>query len=561
MSADVGEAVRSKVSSGSFPQVPWPLVVVAALVAVAGLAMTFVGASQSGVSVDEAGHVNRLEAFIDDGLYVRGYERRGFAEDVIPPNAFVYAPGTARIMHAINQLAGNELPGQPSGSAEAFTVRHYVVAAMSVVALLSVFGVCWLMLGSWRWGLVGVAALSAIPMWTGHAMFNPKDTPVGVGYTLMTFSMAGLVVAARLAGRTRLLSVAVMSVGMIFGVALMLGTRPGMWPGLAVAVVVTVGFLVVGRALDRWVILGLLAGLAGSYAALWKIYPRIFDNPIAMMKVSLGQSTAFPKGVAPGRGYVFERTAIEWPILLLVFMLVGTVIGAWLCVRLLKADPQRATVIALVGAQAQALTMAAVMSKSNIYDGLRQLLFAVPAQAALATLGIAVAVAIAGRRWMRWAIVGSAITALVLPTVVQARLFPYQYAYGNVAAELLDAEILDDTWKVSFREHIEEIPPTAKAICPNNPPLTGPIERYGSDCRGSYGVIKPHWLAYWHHDRFDPDSPFFYTVLRSNRPVPANCRVIQDVTRMRNVKRVIMSRLLRCTTDYPRPSGSSGAPA
>lgn len=561
MSADVGEAARSKVSSGSFPQVPWALVVVAALVAAAGLAMTFVGASKSGVSVDEAGHVNRLEAFIDDGLYVRGYERRGFAEGTIPPNAYVYAPGTARIMHAINKLAGNELPSDPSGSAEAYTVRHYVVAAMSVVAVLSVFGVCWLMLGSWRWGVVGAAALTAIPMWTGHAMFNPKDTPVGVGYALMTFAMAGMVMAARFAGRTRLLAVAVSSVGMIFGVALMLGTRPGMWPGLAVALVITVGFLAAGRALDRWLILGLLVGLAGSYAALWRIYPRIFANPIEMMRVSLGQSTAFPKGIAPGRGYVFERTAIEWPILLLVFMLIGTAIGAWLCVRLLKTDPQRATVIALVGGQAQALTVAAVISKSNIYDGLRQLLFAVPAQAALATLGIAVAVAIAGRRWMRWAIVGLAIAALVLPTVIQARLFPYQYAYGNVAAELLGADILDDTWKVSFREHIEEIQPTAKAICPNNPPRIGPIGIGGRDCRSSYGVIKPHWLAYWHHDRFDPDSPLFYTVLRSHRPVPPNCRVIQDVTRMRNVERVIMSRLLRCTTDYPGLIGDSGAPA
>ena len=559
MNAEADASQRSKALAGSFPQAPWPLVATAALVLLAGLAMTFVGAGQSGVSVDESGHVDRLNAFIDDGLYVRGSEWRGVKDGEIPPNAYVYAPGTARVMHVVNQWAGNEVPGEASKSADAFAVRHYVIAAMSMIAIISVLGLAWLMLGSWQWGVVAAASLVALPMWTGHAMFNPKDTPVGVGYALMTFAMAGLIMSARLAGRRRLVAAAAACVGMIFGIALMVGTRPGIWPGALAALVIAIGFPVAARVLDRWTLAGLFAGLLVSYAALWTIYPRIFSDPAAMLKVSLGQSTAFPKGLAPSRSYVFERTAIEWPLLLLGFLVIGTAIAAWLCFRLLRTEPLRATVFALVGAHGFALTVAAIISKANLYDGLRQLLFAVPAQAALATVGIAAVIGVGRTKLMRSILVTTAVLALALPTIVQARLYPYQYAYGNVAAELAGAPILDDTWKVSFREHIEEIPPNLKAICPNNPPLLGPIADAGSDCRGSYGVIKPHWLAYWHHERYDPDALSFYTVLRSHRPVPPNCRVVQDVTRKRHLERVIMSRMLRCTTDYPGLRGHTGA--
>ena len=543
--------LRPSPLSGSFPQAPLPLVVVAALVLVAGLAMTLIGAGQTGLSVDEAGHVNRLEAFIHDGLYVRGGEWEGVDKDEIPPNAFVYAPGTALVMHAVNTVLGNDQFGRPSDSAAAYTVRHYVIAAMSLLALASVFGLVWLMTGAWRWGLVGSAALAAVPMWTGHSMFNPKDTPVAVGYTLTTFAIAGLVVAGRYAGRRRLLSAGTAVVGMILGTALMVGTRPGMWPGVVAAVVVAVGLLAVARAVDRWLLVGLAAGLAGSYAALLVIYPRIFSRPFAMLEVSLGQTMDFPSGSGiPGRGYVFERTAVEWPLLLLAFLLIGTALGAWLSIRLLKTDPRRAAVIGLVGAQAYALIAAAVITRSNLYDGLRQLLFAVPAQAALATVGIAATVALGRRKLTRWGVAIVAMAALVLPMIVQARLYPYQYGYGNVAAEALGAEILNDKWRVSFREHVEEIPPTVKTICPHRPGQ-GPIDNTASDCRGSWGVLMPPWLAYWHHARYNPDSTTFYLLLASDEKAPPNCEGVQDITRTRNFKRVVMSRLLRCTTNYP----------
>lgn len=548
MDADADGAAEPRLSSGAFGRPSLMVVVVAGLVALLGVAMTFVGAGQTGLSADEYAHVKRLQSFYDDGLFVRNWERTT-PEGTVPPNAYVYAPGTARVMHAVNQLAGHEGSGEVSTTADAFIVRHYVVASMALAGTVAVFALAWMALGTWRWAVVATGVLAAIPMWTGHAMFNPKDTPVAVGNTLMTAALAGMVLMAGERSRARRGVLAASCLSLILGTTLMLGTRPGMWPAVAAAVVAMLVILAVGRRLDRGVFTALVAGLLASYAALWQLYPKVFSHPVAMLSASVGQSTRFPHGVASGRGYVFERTAIEWPVLLLGFLIAGTVFAAVFSVRSMKSAPRQAAIFALVGVQAYALVAAAVMTNANLYDGLRQMLFAVPAQAVLATAGMAAVASLVRPGVMQWAFTGFAVAALVLPMAVQARLYPYQYAYGNVVAESVGADILNDNWKVSFRGWVEEIPPTVKAICPNKPPAGPPIKVEDfSDCRNSSGpALKPHWMAYWHHARFDPDSPKFYTVLRAQRPVPPNCRVIDEVARNRNFERAVMSRLLLCT--------------
>jgi hypothetical protein len=145
-------------------------------------------------------------------------------------------------------------------------------------------------------------------------------------------------------------------------------------------------------------------------------------------------------------------------------------------------------------------------------------------------------------------LVGVAVAALVLPTIVQARLHPYQYAYGNVLAESAGAGVMNDNWKVSFREYVRDVPTTVMAVCPNDPPPSGPINRDNySDCRGNSKAFSAPWKAYWRHARFDPDSPEFYTLLRAQRRIPSNCRVVDKVERMRNLETAVMSRLLLCS--------------
>ena len=76
-----------------------------------------------------------------------------------------------------------------------------VVIGLAAGGLAAVVATGRMLMRTWSWGLVAGAVLVAIPVWTGHAMFNVKDVPVAIGYAVFT---CGLVLgAARSPSRTR----------------------------------------------------------------------------------------------------------------------------------------------------------------------------------------------------------------------------------------------------------------------------------------------------------------------------------------------------------------------
>ena len=565
MGTEARAATTRGLFSGQFKPAPLVVVAAAGVAVVVGIIMVFSGATSSGVTTDEPLHVKRLQAFFTHGLYVRPEEReQATSWEDIPDAAYVYGPATALTMHWFNVRAGNEKtadtntyyyfedPDVVSPRVKAYMVRHLAIASLSLLATLAVFGLGWLLLGSWRWGIVAAGVLAALPAWTGSAMFNMKDSPVGTGYTVMTFGLVATVMATRARGRLELLECGLAAVAMVPGIALMVGTRPGMWPAALVAVVVIGVIMAIGGELHWQLLATLAAGLAMSYAALWLIYPRVFSNPLTVLQKSVSASTEFPHSLPPGRGYVFQHTLIEWPILLLIFMLLGTVVAATLCWKNLTTDPFHAAAFALVGAQAFAMPLAAVVMDANLYHGLRQLLFAFPGQAVLATVGIAAATSAVPTVRGRRVLVGVAIAALAFPLVVQARMFPYQYAYGNVAAELSGAFIENDYFRSSFREYVHDVPSTMGTRCLHWPHPTPLRYKSEKDCRNMYGSMKPFWLEHWKKARHDTDSQTFYLVSRFQAGVPENCHVIREVTRRRNFERVVMSRLSYCLNE-PAP--------
>lgn len=542
--------------SGAFGPAPWALVAMGLVSVIVGLAMVFIGAEKSGVTTDEPLHVKRLQAFYTDGLYVLNSERMLAKPGTIPNSAYVYGPATARLMHAANVHVRNELEPDPkakvqkpevvSWHAKAFVVRHLTIAWISVFATLAVFGLGWMLLGSWRWGVVAAGALMALPSWTGNAMFNMKDSPVGTGYTVMTFALVAMVMSGKREGPVRIALWVASALAMVPGIALMMGTRPGMWPAVVAAVTALLVILAVGRALHWQMVAALFGGLLISFLELRHIYPRIFGHPITMLELSATSSAEFPHSAAPGRGYVFAHTLIEWPIFLMLFMFVGTVVAVALCWKLLFPDAHRSAALAIVGSQAFALPVAAILTDANLYHGLRQLLFAFPAQAVLVTIGIAAVIGVVPTVRGRVVVSVVAILALALPLAVQARLFPYQYSYGNAGAELAGAYISNDYFRSSFREYIDDVPSSMKTRCLHWH-ATHLAYKRGHDCRNQWGSIKPFWLDHWGHARLDPDSPHFYLVARYEAGVPDNCKVIKKVTRMRNFSRVTMSTLSDCT--------------
>ena len=525
------------------------LVAIAGLVGIIGIGMTIVGSQTIGVSTDEPGHVRRVNNYMESGLYVRPFELRMTPPGQTPIGAYVYGPVTSLFQHDVQRVLDTESGDTAKTRGHHYAIRHVIIAGIALLGLLAAAGTAWLILGNWRWGVITGGILSATPLWTGHAMFNMKDTPVAAGHTIITFALVALALtkpASRL--RTLVVAAATLAVGAI----LMVGTRPGAWPSLLGSLIVfgAVVFLArtsLTRAHVVRVAVAVGAAMIVAYLGLLALYPRVFaDLPHALFMSAFTSANYDGLGsqLASDRSYLFIHAFVDLPLGLVTLMLTGTFVAAYLWL-VQRRRSVHLDCIALVGSQAFALMTAAVVLDSALYHGLRQMLFAIPALAVLATVGLA-ALLTKSRGRVRIAIAAGACIAMILPTAAQAAMFPYQYGYINVAAEQVGVKVDEDYFGTSFREYADDDPQDVKIVCP--------FMRMGyiiwrdaePDCRTRFAhTFSAYWRGRPAPDR--PDKPGeFYAILRGSRPTPPNCDVYRQVERWRNLEKTVMSRMFVC---------------
>jgi hypothetical protein len=528
---------------------PAVLLALAAVVAAVGIGMTVVGSQRIGVSTDEPGHVRRLNSYLAFGLYTRPFEMERTAPGEIPTGAYIYGPVTSILQHDANRLLGREPSYEAKTRAYQYSVRHAVIGSMAIAGLLCAAAISWILLGNWRWGVVTAGILAAIPMWTGHGMFNPKDVPVALAHTLITGALILLALAKPTAKLWLLLAGAVpLSAGTI----LMLGTRPEVWPSLLASLVVFGIVLFRAHAEQtRWSLarlsLTVVGSLAVSYAVLRAIYPRVYSDLVEVLIVSVFTGAKYDGlgDQAPSdRTYLPVHFLTDLPLGLVALMGVGTAFA--LRVAFQRRHSARVDCLALVGSQAFAIMIAAFIFDAVLYQGLRQMLFAIPAMAILATVGLAALLTKATTTRWRVAVAGAAGLALVLPTAAQAAVFPYQYSYVNVLAEQTGVVGHDgpDYFATSFREYAYTGPQDVKVVCPFLR-FGGVVKRSDADCRTRFAHT---FSAFW-RGRPTPDRPKageFYALLRGSRPTPPNCTPYRQVERRVHVKMVVMSRMFKC---------------
>ena len=526
------------------------LVAIAGLIGIIGIGMTIVGSQTTGVSTDEPGHVRRINNYLESGLYIRTFEVRQTPPGQIPTGAYVYGPVTSLFQHDVQRLLDTE-PGYTAKTrGHHYAIRHAVIAGFALLGLLAAAGTAWLILGNWRWGVITAGILSATPLWTGHAMFNMKDTPVAAGHTLITFALVLLALAKPSSRHVTILAGAgTFAVGTI----LMLGTRPGAWPSLMGSLIVFAAIVVLARkALTRTHILrvatAVVVGLVASYLVLRAVYPRVFGDLAQALYMSAFGSAHYDglgKQSPSDRSYLFVHALIDLPLGLVGLMLIGTLVTAYLWL-VQRRRSVHLDCIALVGSQTFALMAAAVILDSNLYHGLRQMLFAIPTLAVLATIGLAALLTIAPTGRLRLAVAIGGCLAMILPTAAQAAMFPYQYSYINVAAEQAGVNPNEDYFGMSFREYAHVDPQDVKITCPFMRLGYVVYRETEPDCRTRFAHT---FSAYW-RGRPTPDRPKkpgeFYTILRGSRPTPPNCEIHRQVERWRNLEKTVMSRMFVC---------------
>ncbi|MBO9523890.1 MAG: hypothetical protein J7518_20335 [Nocardioidaceae bacterium] len=550
------------VERGLNTEPPAVLVWTCRLVVVAAVAMGVVGALRTGISWDEPYHVMRLRNWFDHDWFALDWAFGGDGPTGGDTNTAVYGPVAMLLLHGLTALLGVEGWHEVSTSPAAYDVRHLGVLLIGLAGTAAAASITKILLGSWRWALVTAATLLALPMWTGHLMFNIKDVPVATGYTLVTLALMAMVAPVRGHRALRVL-------GLAAGVVLMVGTRPAMASAVVVGLaVLAAGLLTAGRFGNaRTALAEAIGGVLLAALTLLALYPGLFAHPGHLLQ-SAEQSTSFRGGRDAVYGYVPFFVAAQTPLLLLGFFGVGLAAALSSARRRWRTDTARTTRIVLVAAQLLALPLVAMLKHSDLYNGLRQLLFAAPAWAVLTTLGLARALAW-GRVHGRLRVVGGvALLALVAPVLDQVTLFPYQYTYYNAALDLTGAHVPSDYWRTSVPELLPRIPADGQVVCgPTRSSRLGAVAgspgangtpadqlfagRYSSDssvdCRTDpLGPLSSAWSASARPltDALPHDE--FYALIDRDHEVPRNCTRLEAVTRHRHGREVAMTYVARC---------------
>jgi hypothetical protein len=429
--------------------IPW----IFALYLLTMFALSFSGVGQVGYYFDEFVHIDKLQNFLDHGLYTfevglddngEPYNIRGFV--------YVYGPVFSLIGHAVAVLSGAETWGTVGISDAAFAARHYVVFAFSVIGVLAAGWGVSLVTRSRNWGLAAACLLVSIPMWTGSAMYNIKDIPAATGFTLFTVGCIAAVLPKE--NHTRLTTVGGW-VALYVGSLIFWGTRPGLWIAIALSFVAIVIVLTrlenlrkVGEIARR--LIRPVSAVAASYLTMLIIYPRVFLNPFKLLYKSFSDTSDFPHrrgsitdGVMsaspPGWDFLPKWAAAQLPEVILVLTVVASIVTIWIVLRRILSSASTIVDFAIPALiftfiQFAAFPIAGILLQSKITSGLRQFLFILPALAMLVTIVLFIVVDKWNLKRFRGAwptVVGVMVASTIVTTVLQFQLFPYNANYFN----------------------------------------------------------------------------------------------------------------------------------
>ena len=560
---------------------------IAVIVLVIGIVQLCFGALRVGVTYDEPFHVSRTKNWLSTGWFLPD---EFVTEDGQPnpddPRAdtHVYGPAFSILAHSVNVILGNEGPSDVSSSREAYTVRHFVSAAVGLLGVLAVALIVWTLSGSRVFGLWAAAGLLAVPAWTGQSFFSVKDVPAASGYTMLT---AGLVLACcdgpgRLTSLKGKIAIACLVAG---GVALGVGARPSFLIPFACSFALF-GFLRFARSrVDSWrgdggAAFSVVMGCAIGLILVAMMYVRGIEQPWNFLVGSLFEAADYSHHtVTLTAGQLLSERPPGWylpawifgsyPIALMALAILGLFAATLGSGRRTGGTSgwktiwkRREVAVSFVLVQAFLVLGGAAARGAVMYQGIRQHIYIVPAIAVLAGLGAHTAWRWASAHkpfagWLKPIMVITFAFALGSPMIDQLRLFPYNYVYLNEIAGMggVSARWETDYYLASSAEALSHVPRGVEVLCsdrlvrswlPNEPDYTrcnGRLWRAIAEVRGT--DVSPY-ADQW------PDETWVLGRNRGGNKPPDFCIPFQNVVRSLRGEDVLMSYVLRCDAEALR---------
>lgn len=320
-----------------------------------------------------------------------------------------------------------------------YELRHFVNGGVGALGVLSV-GLMGLRWGGGLCGLLSLLLMFFTPRFFGHSMNNLKDVPFAVGYMLSLFYTVRMMDSFPV---FRLRHI----VGLIIGIALALGTRSGgliLYPMLFMYVglyyIRHVGirefykFKKHGDELGRIVQMLILVAVCSYFLAIL-LWPFALQKPMSGVFYSLSKFTNFSIGLRTiFDGEQMMSNMLPWkyaPKYLCIGMPIVTVIGFFAYMVYAAIRKKEFSLISFFFLFAAIFPVFWVIYQhSNLYGGIRHLLFVMPPMVVLAARFWSEII-----HWMKcyWKVAGIVIFLglLSLPVVHMVKNHPNDYVYFN----------------------------------------------------------------------------------------------------------------------------------
>ena len=368
---------------------------------------------------------------------------------------------------------------EPLGPEEPVTYLYQgaatlILSVASVTALAVALAIAFrsLLAAAFAWSLT-----LATPLWLGMSHVDFKDLPVAAGITLVT---AGVVLSLTAEARLGPTFVAALLAGA--GGAIALATRPG---SLALIVALTVGSVVAVLAWSIirrrppavWpVFVTSAAALVCAFAFTWATNPIARIDMLRWLEDSAELARSFTWELPPMRvagtdvrgdelpwWYVPAWLSAQLPLLTLAAVVGGLVVLVVSLIRRRSLASEGAT-MALVPIVLQAVVLPAgiLLGGAVIYDGLRHLLFVIPALIAVPAIALAALERTATeqqRSRLSVALPVGAVVVVAASLLASIRWAPYAYAFINPVAGIdKEGRSWDlDYWGVSGKEGVKRL--------------------------------------------------------------------------------------------------------
>lgn len=403
-----------------------------------------------------------------------------------------------------------------TGTEDIYELRHFWNAVFGFFCLFFAAQIIRRLTNSYKWAIIGLILLFFTPRLLGDSLNNPKDIPFATGYVM------GLYYAIRFYGRNggRISQM----LGLIFGIALAISIRIGglvLMPtvGLlaALSFIQGIGFeqfsklkwMGFGKFLKNFSLIAFFAYLLGI--AFWPYgIDEPFSNPFKALsaftnfQASLSQlfEGKFTDSSALPAHYLSKYILITMPLVSLLGLVFYLIFG------FTKRNYTHSSMIVLFAAVFPVFYI--WFQQSNVYGGMRQILFVVPCLVVSGVMGFYLL-----EKWLsKWKFVSLASPAIACllvapPAIHTAKNHPLTYVYfnelvGGVKGAYSNYEM--DYYLGSLRQSTEWL---LQNVIRKNPDKKYFIQSYGMDhvkyyCRKDknvrVGFTHPKEMFRWTND-------------------------------------------------------------